>query len=371
MRLLYFYALVAVMGLRCAAQSVTPLLPDYNNAFYPTVLESAIGVGRPFLLQQGYLQMSGVTVSDTSLIYNNQVYKVHEQYVNPASRLCVNNGYYICSRYYHDYGIEVSQSVLWPEVIPYALYDSATATFNATIDCVGYGTRLLAATGDSSQTGNAYRQLMNTIHSQGTTPFASPGWVASAYEFAAAFPTLTNTAAGWQYVAGNVEADRIAVINDTAHNIRKPYTGKSKGGFANVLPGDVLSFGYAPGGESNGHFMVIEQQPYLLNADSLQARYFPLQSAGHIDTLLSHFRVYAVPLFDCSGKNVHFFDSRKLMSGIGHGTLLILTDHATDTPQGFIFSPPATAISTNIPGPIGTELMGSHMVAISIGRYSR
>lgn len=375
MKPLYLYAVafLAIFHLRCATQSTVqapPLLPDYNNAFYSTVLEAAIGVGQPFLLQQGYLQMDGVTVSDTTLIYNNARYRVHEQYVNPGP--ATNSLYYIDSSQYKTFNVGLF-SAIWPARMPNALYNPGDSTFHSTVDCVGYGTRLLSATGANTNTAapvqTAYGQLMATIHDRGVTPFAAPGWVASAYEFAAAFPTLTNSGTGWQYVAGNVDAAAINLINNTAHHIAKTYIGTGKGGFAKAIPGDILSFGYAPGGKSNGHFMVIQQQPYLLNADSLQTRYFPGQTAANINSLLTQYNVYAVPLFDCSGDSIHFFDSRKLMSGIGHGTLLLLTDHVSDTPQGFIFSPPRKNSPPNPLNPFGVELMGGHVVAISVGRY--
>lgn len=360
MRFICLLSLVAVMGLHCTSQTSTRLLPAYNNGFYPTVLDAAAGVGQPFLLQQGYLQMQGVTVSDTTLVYNGKTYKIYEKYENPGP------GYYIPAAQYAEYNIGQQQAV-WPEKIPYVLYDAATGTFNATIDCVGYGSRLLSATGNNTQGGNAYLLLSDSIRTRNVTPFAAPGWVASAYEFAAAFPTLTNTKSGWQYIAGNVNAQVIDSVNHTLRADIGRYTGSSKGGVANALPGDILSFGYKPGGESNGHFMVIQQRPYLLNADSLKSRYFPFQAAANIDSLLARYKVYAVPLFDCSGENIHFFDSRKQMSGIGHGTLLLLADPAGDVPQGFIFSPSGSP--TEVPKPLVGELMGGHVVAITIGRY--
>ena len=111
---------------------------------------------------------------------------------------------------------------------------------------------------------------------------------------------------------------------------------------------------------------------YYVAADSYESYNLPAyfgtyrqQLAASISNLLQSYNVYAVPLFDCSGQNVHFNDSRKYMSGIGHGTLLLLTDKATDTPQGFIFSPPHKS-SAKV---VGTELMSQHVVAITVGRY--
>ncbi|MET0393368.1 MAG: hypothetical protein ABW019_09515 [Chitinophagaceae bacterium] len=361
MKSFYLYALLACFCFSCHSQpgSGPQLLPAYNDTFYSTVLDAATGVGKPFLLQQGYLQMDGVTVSDTTLIYNGQSYNVYERYENPGP------GYYITSDQYPEFSIGQFASV-WPTRMPYALYDAASRTFNSTVDCVGYGTRLLSATGSAAAGSNAYLLLGDVIRTKNVTPFAAPGWVASAYEIAAAFPTLTGNEKGWQYVAGNVNARVIDSVNHTMRAGIGTYTGASKGGVANALPGDILSFGYKPGGESNGHFMVVQQQPYLLNADSL-SRYFPFQTTANINSLLGRYRVYAVPLFDCSGENIHFFDSRKQMSGIGHGTLLLLADPVSDIPQGFIFSPSGSPAEP--PRPLVGELMGGHVVAITIGRY--
>ncbi len=353
---------------QCKAQN-QPLLPNYNSSYYPTVLQAAEGVAMPFLLQQQYKSMPGVTVqNDSFLVYNNVTYAVHTHYLNPTPQF--NNGYYVSAADYKAYNLPATTNNIWPYRIPYALYNTPTKTFNAIIDCVGFGTRLLAATGSSTVSDNAYMQLMNYIRSQGMTPFAARGFVASAYEIAAAFPALPATAQpGWQYVAGNVQTAVVNNINqnDKGHPGLKTYAGQSKGGFAQAQPGDILAFGYAPGGKSNGHFMVLEQAPRLLNMDSLNQYFAPYQQqlSGRLDSLQQAYNIYAVPLYDCSGQNVHFNDSRAYMSGIGHGTLLLLTDKANDIPQGFIFSPP------NANNPIvGAEFMSPHVVAITVGRYN-
>lgn len=357
-----------MLFVQCKAQNQQQLLPDYNSSYYPSVLQSAEGVAMPFLLQQQYKTMPGVTVqNDSFLVYNGKTYAVHAHYVNPNAQF--NNGYYVSAANYKAFNIPAATVNIWPYRIPYALYNSQTNTFNATIDCVGYGTRLLSATGSANASDNAYMQLAAYIHGQNMTPFAARGYVASAYEIAAAFPTLPPSAQhGWQYVAGNVNTHIIDSLNQNnpTHKGMQHYTGAGKGGFAQAQPGDILAFGYAPGGESNGHFMVVEQSPVLLDAQSIQPYFAPYQQqlSGRIDSLLQAYNIYALPLYDCSGENIHFNDSRKYMSGIGHGTLLVLTDKAGDIPQGFIFSPP------HAKNPIvGAEFMSAHVVAITVGRY--
>ncbi|HEY0176179.1 MAG TPA: hypothetical protein VGC08_07370 [Pedobacter sp.] len=110
--------------------------------------------------------------------------------------------------------------------------------------------------------------------------------------------------------------------------------------------------------------MVIEETPQLLDSARLVSFYknTGLTSFAILDTLRQKYNVYAVPLYDCSGKNIHFNDSRKFMSGIGHGTLLILTDKTTDIPQGFIFEAPKGNYA-------GEKLVTKGTVAITVGRY--
>jgi hypothetical protein len=359
--------IICLIAAQAQSQSQT-LLAGYNSSFYPTVLQAAQGLGMPFLLQQQYKTLPGVTVKqDSFLVYNDITYAIHNHYLNPNAQY--NNGYYVAEANYESFNIPDDIAGIWPKRIPYALYSPVTTTFNSTIDCVGYGTRLLAATGSTDPQHNAYLQLAAYARIQNITPFAAYGYVASAYQIAVAFPTLAaGVQHGWQYVAGNVNARIIDSLdkNSLTHKGLKTYTGKPKGGFALAQPGDVLSFGYAPGGGSNGHFMVIEKTPMLLTPATLPAYFgtYQQQLTTVITTLLQNYNVYAVLLFDCSGQSVHFNDSRKYMSGIGHGTVLLLTDKATDTPQGFVFSPPRKSNPK-----IGVELMSDHVVAITIGRY--
>jgi hypothetical protein len=327
----------------------------YNASFYPTVLQAAIGLAQPFLVQEGYFSLPNVTTPDTSLLYNSVKYPTSEEYLNPTT------GYYIPSSLYSYYGIS-SLSTIWPTQCPNAIYDTAKRLFTADIDCVGYGTRLLAAVGDATTTNNAYLNLMNTIHTNNITHFAYTGYVASAYEFAVSFPTLTTSPVpGWQYIAGGIEDSSINAYNKSQYSTTVTYVGANKGGFAQCQGGDVLAFGYGASASSNGHFMILENQPQLLNTAGLQA-YYPSETTSDINALLAAYNVYAVNVFDDSGEEAHFNDSRKNYGGIGHGTLLILTTLSNDTPTGFIFAP-TNSISYNLLDP-------SVFLAISVGRFT-
>ncbi len=344
----------------CFAQ----LLPNYNSSFYPTVLSAAMGVGQPFLLLQGYAKLQGLTIPNAAgnaLVYNGQTYYAYEKYTNPGT--ATDAIYYVNHSEYAAYGSSVF-SPIWPKQMPNALYHNDT--FSSYIDCVGYGTRLLSAVGSAQYSNNAYMQLMTGIRKKNVTPFADTGYVASAYEVAAAFPTLPTAAnSGWMYVAGGVLPVQIDTYNHTLRKNIHKYTGVNKGGFAKAMAGDILGFGYPPGGESNGHFMVLSAAPVQLDAAGVKALFsnhnVPI---NNLDSLLGAYRIYAAPLFDCSGKNIHFNDSRKYTSGIGHGTILVLTDINTDVPQGFVFGPQ----NLNY-GVLKTFTLGTTMYAISVGRY--
>jgi hypothetical protein len=342
------------------AQSV---IPGYNGTLYTNVLNATIGVGKPFLLQQGYLTMPGVTIyHDSILSYQGHLYIIHNKYQNTAPPDTVN--YYIPDSLYTLFGVNIFKNI-WPTRIPNVLFKSSDSTFYSLVDCVGYGTRLLSAVGDTTTQGNAYMNLMHTIWNERKTIFCSRGYVAMAYEVAAAFPTLLDVnPTGWVYVSGNIISDSINAFNHRREPTIGTYNGRIKGGFNLSQAGDILAFGYGPGAPDNGHFMVISQQPYRLNYDSIQ-RLYPHVSSSTINTFLSTYNVYATPLFDCSGKHAHFYDSRTLSSGIGHGTLLMLTNPSTEVPQGFIFSRPYDTATV-----ILTELMSNtHTWAITVGRF--
>jgi hypothetical protein len=359
--LLLLFTALFIMNFSAKAQSI---LPGYNGTLYSNVLNATVGVGKPFLLQQGYLTMPGVTIlNDTTLSYQGHKYFLHNKYQNTAPPDTVN--YYIPDSLYTIYGVNIFKNV-WPTRIPNVLFKSSDSTFYSLVDCVGYGTRLLSAVGDTSTMGNAYMNLMHTIWNERKTVFCARGYVAMAYEVAAAFPTLLDVnPTGWIYVSGNIIADSINAFNHRREPTIGTYNGRIKGGFNLSQAGDILAFGYGPGGTDNGHFMVISQQPYRLNYDSIH-RLYPNVSTANVNAFLSTYNVYATPLFDCSGKHAHFYDSRTFSSGIGHGTLLMLTNPSNDVPQGFIFSRPYDTATV-----IVKELMSdAHTWAITVGRFN-
>ena len=339
------------------------LLPGYNPMFYNTVIAAAEGVGKPFFLMQGVTTIPGVTVfHDSVLIFEGNHYKVHSEYQNPVTGN--TNHYYVDASEYAAYQIQ-SLDPVWPSRIPNVLYNYSDSTFNSLADCVGYGTRLLSATGDVTTTSNSYLALIATIKLANTTMFADPGWVASAYEFGAAFATLPDVNdAGWGYVAGSVLPDSIDAYNHRSVPTLNTYNGTNKAGYDDAAPGDILSLSYKPGGSSNGHFMVITNTPYLIGYDTIH-KYYPNVPEASINSFLSTYHVYATPVYDCSGKKAHFNDSRKFMSGIGHGTLWIMADPADNSPLGYIFEPPVPGVTTISPFILGP----THLWAITVGRY--
>ena len=328
---------------------------SYNDSFYNSVLEAAIGIAQPYLLQQKYYTMPGVSVSGSSLIYNGVTYPVSESYFNPGT------GYYIASSLYSQYGINNFKSI-WSTQCPNAFYDTSTHSYLAKIDCVGFGTRLLSVVGGTTSGTNAYLNLLSKIKANNTAPIASKGFVATAYQFAVDFPTLkTAPTPGWAYIAGDVcDVNVIDGYNKVIRSGVGTYNGVRKGGFALCQAGDVMAFGYDSTASSNGHFMILEKQPQLLDASTLQT-YYPKASATKVKAFVTAHKVYAVSVIDDSGKSAHFNDSRSSYGGIGHGTVLIVADTADDAPVGFIFSP-STSISYS---PVDT----SHCYAISVGRY--
>jgi hypothetical protein len=345
------------------ARTEAQLLSGYNQQFYTNVFDAAEGVAMPFLLQQGYKTMPGVTIhQDTMLMYNSQVYTLTNRYQNPEKGNA--NGYYLEANQYGTYQINIFKNV-WHIDIPHVFYNYSQFSFSSLADCVGFGTRLLSAVGDTTEDGNAYLSLIKTIKSDNTTIMAVRGYVASAYEFGAAFPTLPDTDPnGWSYVSGNIIADSINAYNHRKHSGVKKYNGRVKGGYGLSRAGDVLSFSYGPGGESNGHFMVMTQQPYPVGFDTVQ-HFYPNVSSSEIQSFLNTYDIYATPVYDCSGKQAHFHDSRVYTSGIGHGTLWIITQKNTGIPMGLIFktpSPTAKSIDAQM-------LNGQHTWAITVGRY--
>lgn len=339
------------------------LLNGYNQRFYPTVFDAAEGVAMPFLLQQGYKTMTGVTIEqDTLLVYNGTTYYLTNRYQNPEKGN--GNNYYLTSKDYSSYQIDIFKNV-WHINIPNVFYNYNDNRFSSLADCVGFGTRLLSSVGDTTESGNAYLNLINSVRSLQVTPMAVKGFVASAYEIGAAFPVLPDVnPGGWEYVSGNIISDSINAYNHRLHSTLGEYNGRVKGNYGNSIAGDILAFSYGPGGESNGHFMVMSASPYRVNADTL-SHFYPNVHSDSIAAFLTRYNVWATPVYDCSGHMAHFHDSRTITSGIGHGTLWILTGPGTDVPLGLIFKTPKvsdTEISVQM-------LNDEHTWAISVGRF--
>lgn len=98
---------------------------SYTPGYYATVLDAATAVATPFLVQQQNQVIPGATVSENQITYNGNVFTVSTNYINPG------NGYYIQTP-------EAFANV-WPtDRFPNAAYDGMSASFNATIDCVGF-----------------------------------------------------------------------------------------------------------------------------------------------------------------------------------------------------------------------------------------
>ncbi len=346
--------LFAAWGWRAGEQS---LLPGYNAAFYPTALASAKGVAMPFLLRQGYAMMPGVTVTDSTLHYGASDLVVHQAYQNGGT------GYTLSNTQYAAYGLS-SMSKVWPYGLPNILYNPATNAWDCIGDCVSYVMRVLAATGDTSVANNAYLNLRSLIKSANTTNIASKGYSSTAYQLGCAFATLgAGDANGWQYIAGNVLWDSVDATNHYYKPTVGTYNGVAKGGFASAKAGDVLAYSFPRTASFNGHLMILESAPQLLGFDSLKA-FMPAQSAANVNSLLAKYKVYAVPVFDCSGKKAHFRDSRQTVSGVGHGSILMLASITGDVPKGFIFGAGSVSGST-----ISCDTIGVDVFALSVGRW--
>ena len=77
--------------------------------------------------------------------------------------------------------------------------------------------------------------------------------------------------------------------------------------------------------------------------------------------------MYAVPVFDDSGLDAHFDDSRHQASGIGHGTVLIATSPSDDAPLGIITK--ASKKDTQITIRLVSENKSTSIYALSVARY--
>jgi hypothetical protein len=316
----------------------------YNNKLYSSVIDAAKTIARPFLLQQGYLSAPGITILDTSLIYKGVTYLVSQVYNIDRS-----SGFYIPSSVYSNYDIN-NFKIIWPIKSPNIYFNNSIKTFNSLVDCVGFGTRVLSAVGDTTINGNAYASLVNQVTIANVADMPPAGRAADSYQLATAFATLNSIVpVGWQYIAGNVLANVINIYNHTFNANLNTYTGVRKGGFVNCKAGDLLVFGNGPQVSSTGHTMIIDSTPLLLNTDGLKT-FFPNQTTATLNSFLAAYRIYSVNILDdCDIR--HFNDSRTTINGIGFGKILIVTDTLDDAPIGYVFAPKSTltftAVDTN------------------------
>lgn len=319
---------------------------SYNSGYFPTVYEAAQAVATPFLIQQKNQAIEGVTVVNGNQIeYNGAIFTATTNYINPGPN------YFIPTP--AAFG-EVWQNGRFPN----AIYDPATSTFNATIDCVGFACRVLIAVGaaENDQRSNAYLLFHSQINPQ-TVHFAVLGIVPTAFEFAVALPVITQ--GRWSYVSGNVNINAIQSQENKNYSIN--YNGEPKGGFAAAQTGDIVCFGYI-GGASNGHFMVLTEAPKPVSLSLFTGLSGVVANA------------YQLSVYDSTdrGSSLHFNDSRQndkdTDSGVGYGQLYLFTDNG-DVPVGFIFGPSGNMMEpTHYINPaIQTDKLV--VAAISVGRF--
>lgn len=313
---------------------------SYNSYFSQSIYDAAFSVASPYLVQQKNQPLLNASIDGNKVTVNGNVFTVHTFYLNPQ------NGYYAPT--------PPAFTEAWPNPqFPNALYEPDSNTFNATIDCVGFGSRVLVST---FQNGNAY----SLFHQQVDTDalhFAMPGYVPTAFQFAAAVPVLKP--GSWSYVAGNMDVSLIGQQNGG-----KTYTGKPRGGFGSAKAGDIVCLGYEDG-KSNGHFMVLTETPQPVE----------LSMFNNLNEMVKN--AYCISVYDStdSGTALHFNDSRlndgDSGCGVGYGQLYFFSDQ-DDVPVGFIFGPINGGMQEvhylsglNIPQPSTLEV-----VAISVGRFS-
>ena len=331
----------------------------YNDSFYNSVLEAAIGIAQPFLLQQGFFTMPGVTVVDTSLVYNGVKYPTSNLYYTP--RTTGSSGFYISSSQYPSYGITGYNSI-WPAECPNIFFDN-TNTFHSSTDCIGYGSRVIASVGGKTAANNAYLLFANAILKANICHIAPIGHAPDSYEMASSFATLQTTpATGWEYVSGNILYNLMNTYNHTLGKTLGTYTGVRKGGFGLSKVGDILCLGDGPLSTSNGHTMVMATNPIPLNATSLKT-FFPSQSNTKINAFVKKNKVYQVNVYDdCD--HLHYNDSRATsgITGIGYGKILVVADTADDAPLGYFFTPGNSLTYT--------PLDSTKTYAICVARYT-
>jgi hypothetical protein len=318
---------------------------NYNSDYFPAVYDAALAIASPFLVQQQNQTIEGVTISGNQAEYNGNTFTVHTDYINPG------NGYYIPTP-------PAFTHVWQTQQFPNAAFDGNTNTFTATIDCVGFGSRVLVATADSPN--NPQTNAFCIFHSQvdfNAMHFASPGWVPTAFEFAIAIPCLLQ--GRWSYVAGSVNTTAIQSQESTD----KDYNGLAKGGFSGAQAGDIVCLAYEDAG-SNGHFMVLTATPQ------------PADLSLFTDLPSFVTNAYTISVYDstASGFSLHFNDSRLNDNdsgcGVGYGQLYFFTNDG-DEPVGFIFGPSGSGMEEahflyGLMPLVPKQLL---VAAISVGRF--
>ncbi|MCX2583949.1 hypothetical protein [Pedobacter sp. MR22-3] len=300
----------------------------YNSDFFNSTAEASFAVSTPYLVAQGNISIPDVTVSGETVSFNNTAFTVLTNYINPGPNSSGEN-------YYTE--TPAAFEPVWPKPLyPDAVFTPVTGagggTFTGTLDCVGFGCRVITAVGSNDPQNNAYSLLHQQVDFD-AIHFAAPGIVPTALEIAIAFPVLLP--GRWSYVAGCISASTIQEAeNEESQKLNQPlktYTGESQSGLSSAQAGDIVSFGYTAG-HSNGHFMVLTSVPERV----------PLDEVLNPESFVK--QVYRISVYDSTdaGGSLHFNDSRRNSNpqscGIGYGELLLLANEQ-DQPVGFVFGP--------------------------------
>lgn len=329
----------------------------YNSDFFNSTADASFAVSTPFLVLQGNITIPGTTINAGTVSFNNAVFNVFTHYINPSYTQPDINTYFTATPANFQ---QAWLNKLFPNaVFSQSVGSGGNGTFNGTLDCVGFGCRVIIAVGSDDPQNNAY----SLLHAQVDTAaihFAVPGIVPSALEIAIAFPVLLP--GRWTYIAGSISVSAIQNYeNQESQKLNQPnktYTGQSKSGLSEAQAGDIVSFGYTAG-HSNGHFMVLTAPPQAVLLDTV----------SDLEDIVK--KVYSISVYDSTdfGGSLHFNDSRRNGNpdscGIGYGELLLLADE-NDQPIGFVFGPDEAAHYVTGLSQQADELV---VAAITIARF--